>query len=208
MAQECKIAIDSCGRAPKVHFLADLHDDVERLFARMTCAYQVLTQEKDRMEYDSGLHRPQADHRDTQIAAKKDLARQNYKAGKKVVAEGKLMKALIFFQNAVKADDERAEYLEALGAIQALNPQLKAHAERNLKLAIKLEPSRASAFLMLALLFAKLGRAEHAERRLKEALAWDPTYTPARLFESFLKAGGQNATGAASGLIKQVLQEP
>jgi len=185
----------------------ELQPEMEKLFARMTGAYQALTEPTERAQYDRGLNlRPDGD-RSAQQAAVKDLAKQNYKAGKKFAADGKLPKALKFLEQAVVHDPSQVEYYETLGAVQALNPRLKAHAETSLKRAIKLAPSRASSFLMLGLFYAKNQRHEEAEKMLRQAVSWDATCTPAQMVLSFLDAGGKGASEGAGDMIRQLLQE-
>jgi curved DNA-binding protein CbpA len=185
----------------------ELQPEMEKLFARMTGAYQILTEPLERAQYDRSLNlRPDVD-RSAQQAAVLDLAKQNYKAGKKLAADGKLAKALTFLEQAVKHDPSQAEYFETLGAVQALNPRLKAHAEANLERAIRLAPSRASTFLTLGLFYAKNQRPEEAERMLRQAVSWDADCTPAQMILTFLDSGGQGASEGAGEMIRQLLQQ-
>jgi tetratricopeptide (TPR) repeat protein len=184
----------------------DLQPALEKLFARMTEAYQTLTAE-DRHDYDSRLRRGGADSRAVQQKAAREVARDNYRHGRGLLEKGQLVKAIQYLESAVKADDTQPEYLEALGALQSLNPRSKADAEAHLKRAIERGPTRATGYLALGLHCARYGRLPEAQRLWKQALSWDPGCEPARRMQAAVAGGDKAAAEEATRLLRRLLED-
>lgn len=184
----------------------DLQPQLERLFARMTEAYQTLTDDDARVEYDRARRGNQPDDRAKQEQAAREVARDNYRAGQHLLRKGQFVKALPYLENAVKADGSSATYLEALGAVQSLNPRHKAEAETHLKQAIELNRSGASAYLKLGLHYARCGRTDEARALLKQALSWDSQCEPARMLLPGLDGPAKAIAEGATQVLKELLQ--
>jgi len=186
----------------------DLHPALERLFAHMTEAYQVLRDPDSRREYTASLSSRPTDHRSVQEAANRDLGRHNFRRGKELAEAGQFVKALPFLTNAVQADATRSEHLEWLGGVQALNPRFKAEAEANLKRAIELAPTNPAPHILLGLYYAKYARRAEAIRALKQALGWDAGSSPARLMSTVLEDAGRTDLGEqATAMLRMVLSK-
>jgi curved DNA-binding protein CbpA len=184
----------------------DLHPALERLFAHMTEAYQVLRDPDTRREYTASLSSRQTDHKSVQEAASRDLGRNNFRRGKELAETGQFVKALPFLANAVQADASRSEYLEWLGGVQSLNPKFKVEAEANLKRAVELAPTNSSPHVLLGLYYAKYSRRAEALRSLKQALGWDAGCAPARQMSAVLGDAGRSDLGEqATALLRQFL---
>ena len=138
----------------------------------------------------------------------REMARENYRRGKALAEEAQFVKALPFLENAVKADATRAEYLEALGSVQALNPRYKAEAEANLKRACELAPTRPTAHLRLGLFLARYLRRGEAAQALKQAVAWDAGCTAARSMLGLLGESGRADLGErATEALRQAMSK-
>jgi curved DNA-binding protein CbpA len=186
----------------------DLHPALERLFAHMTEAYQVLRDPETRREYTATLATRLTDHRAVQEAANKDLGRKNFRRGKELAEAGQFVKALPFLSNAVQADATRSEHLEWLGGVQALNPRFKAEAEANLKRAIELAPTNPTPHLLLGMYYAKYARRAEAIRTLKQALGWDAGSSIARQMTTLLEDAGRADLGEqATTMLRLVLSK-
>lgn len=186
----------------------DLHPALERLFAHMTEAYQVLRDPDTRKEYTDSLRSRVTDHRLVQEAANRDLGRNNFRRGKELAEKGQFVKALPFLTNAVQADATRSEHLEWLGGVQALNPRFKTEAETNLKRAIELAPTNPAPHVLLGLYYAKYARRAEAIRTLKQALGWDAASAPARLMCTLLEDAGRTDLGErATSMLRAILSK-
>jgi curved DNA-binding protein CbpA len=186
--------------------VADLQPAMEILFARVNQAFYTLKDPEKRQEYDRSLYKKDKGNRDVQQKAAGEVARQNYRRGRQLMRQEQFVKALKFLENAVRADDSKAEYFEALGMVQSLNPRLKAEAEESLKKACELAPARAGGFVRLGLHYFKIGQREQAAQALQEALGWDPTDTMAKLALSKVKSGGKNYVKEGTWLIRKLLE--
>ena len=184
----------------------DLQPELEKLFARMTEAYQALSDEGSRRDYDHGRRKTHGDDRAVQQKAAKEVARDNFRAARAMLDKGQFVKALPYLENAVKADGTEARYLEALGSVQSLNPRHKTEAETNLKKAAGKAKSDARGYLMLGLPYARYQRFDEARTYLKEALSWDSSCEPARVVLPALDAGGKEVAEAATQMIRRLLR--
>ena len=188
--------------------VVDLQPAMELLFARVNQAFYTLKRPEKRQEYDRILSKGSRDTREVQQAAAHEVARENYRRGRQLVAKGQYVKALPFLQNAVRADQSKAVYFETLGMVQSLNPRLKEEAEQTLKTACKLAPASAAGFLRLGLHYFKTRQIEKAAKALQTAVDWDPTNPLANMALGKVKAGGATAVKDGTWLIRQVLQHP
>jgi tetratricopeptide (TPR) repeat protein len=185
----------------------DLQPAVEVLFGRMNDAYDVLQNAEARAEYDQRLNKKPADHRKVQEAAVKEVGRENYKHGRALLAKKQFVKALSFLENAAKADASNPEYLEALGAVQSLNPRFRTEAEQNLQAAIKAVPTRPEPYILLGLFYVKSRRNQEATAMFRQARSWDPDNRRAGLGESLLGKKA-DAPELAATMIRELLKNP
>ena len=184
----------------------DLQPALEKLFARMTQAYQTLCDPAARQEFDGSLRHHRGDSRAVQEKAAREVADENFRHARKLLAKGQFVKALPYLENAAKANDAEAQYLETLGSVQSLNPRFKADAETNLRKAVARSKSRASGYLMLGLHYARCGRNDEARRLLREAMSWDASCEAARIILPSLDGGGKDVADGATRVIRQILQ--
>ena len=185
----------------------DLQPAVELLFGRMNDAYDVLQNAEARTEYDQRLNKKPADHRKVQEAAVKEVGRENFKHGRALLAKKQFVKALSFLENAAKADASNPEYLEALGAVQSLNPRFRTEAEQNLQAAIQAVPTRPEPYILLGLFYVKSRRNEEAIAMFRQARSWDPDNQKASLGESLLDKKA-DAPELAATMIRELLKNP
>ncbi len=188
--------------------LLDLQHAMEIMFGRINQAFRTLMNKERRMEYDHELQIGNKDQAKVQKKAAQELSRQNFRRGQQLLASGQMVKALSFFENAVRADQTCAEYYETLGMLQSLNPRLKTEAETTLKEAIKLAPSRATGYLRLGLHYFKTKQPRKATAALQKALTWDPTDAMARMALGKVRAGSEGAVKDGTWLIKKLLAHP
>ena len=70
---------------------------------------------------------------------------------------------------------DKAEYFHFLGLALANNPKWRMDAEKNLKIAVNLEPWRPDYLISLGKLYREAGLHLRAERIFEQAKAIDPT---------------------------------
>jgi tetratricopeptide (TPR) repeat protein len=187
--------------------VADLQPAMEMLFARVNQAFHTLKDVDRRREYDRKQAKGKKDVHKVQQAAAREVGWENYRRGRQLVTMGQYIKALPFLENAVRADESKAEYFETLGMVQSLNPRLKEAAETALKTACELAPARPTGYLRLGLHYFKTRQFEKAAKALQEALGWDPTDPLARMAMNKVKAGGASAVKDGTWLIHKLLQD-
>jgi tetratricopeptide (TPR) repeat protein len=152
----------------------DLLPQIEAMFAKTTEAYNTLTDEKARAEYEhhlveieSGARPPDAD-----IPAQ---ARDSYLRARKHLDAGELYDALRLFETACHLDPTKPDYWLYLGMVQTRNPKWRRKAEASLLKAIEMNQSAAAAYLHLARLYKAGGLVRKSHDLYEKLLQWDPT---------------------------------
>ena len=156
--------------------LEDLREKMETYFAQVTEAYNTLYDPGSRKEYDRELSEEQATEI-TQDTA--ELARQNFKRAKSLIAKGRFADAVPWLENAIQQDAPNASYRVELGKLMARNPRMRQAAEEHLIEANRLDPSLVEGYLALGDLYLKQADHENATRMFREVLRWEPTHAEA-----------------------------
>lgn len=156
--------------------LADMLQQVEGYFAKVTAAYNTLIHSELRKAYDLELRADTSQKPEQDTAF---LAQQNFRAALKLATRGRLNDALKALDNAVKLDSRNALYRLELGKLLGKNPRLREEAERQLLEANQLDPSLIEGYVALGELYARSNRVEEAIRAYREALNWEPGHLAA-----------------------------
>jgi len=156
--------------------LADLIDQVESYFARVTEAYNTLHDPSRRAEYDEQCA---ADEKQDAGQDTTFLAQENFRHAKALISRGRFTDAVTSLENAIKLDALNAEYRLEFGLLLARNPRLRAKAEAQLIEANRIDPSLVDGYLALGELYAKTKRRDDAIRLFREALRWEPGHLEA-----------------------------
>jgi len=159
--------------------LRDLVLQVESYFAKVTEAYNTLSDAERRAAYDHEQRADAPKKTDTTTDAA-TLARQNFAQARMLIAKKRFHDAVTFLQNAVQLDDSSAEYHIELGDLLGRNPRHRANAEKQLLRAIELDPSAPRAYFTLGELYVRMSRGDDAIRLFEEVLRWDPAHAAAR----------------------------
>jgi len=180
----------------------ELRQRVESAFARIAQAYETLSDESLRADYDGKLKtRPPAPPEEKKAAppVEKSQPRTEYIAPKSANAESSFQRGLAAMQQ-----NQREFGLRLLAEAAMLQPRTaryRAHyghalitesgarriAETELQAAISLEPNNAAFRVMLAELYKQLGLRRRAEGELERALVVDPKNEAARTLLASLK---------------------
>jgi tetratricopeptide (TPR) repeat protein len=160
---------------PDRHFQAGLEEltpQLEALFRGITEAYDTLLMEQRRREYDTNLALKKAKGREESSAGASPEAQ--VQSGQQAFRKGDFKTAAYFFETAVKAAPDQANYHALLAKTLAQVPGRQRDAETHYKKAIELNPSGVDHYLGLGMLYKKSGMAQRAQRQFEEALIWDP----------------------------------
>ncbi len=149
---------------------------IDVVFDQITKAYQTLSDERRKGEYDEQLKSPRTDDR-------KNLAKEaekRFRQGKTLFDQSRYEEALVFLEQAVRLSQDKARYFILLGMTQTKLPIYRKEAEKNFIRATKLEPWNAEAFVGLGVLYKKEGLHLRAKKQFERALQIDPDHKIAR----------------------------
>lgn len=142
----------------------------EKLFQELTTAFNTLSNERSRAEYDEQRERPQP-------TTPEEIARDAFERSGPLLEAGQLNEAVTLLQTAVHHFPDRAEYHAALGRALAQAQGAAREAIQELEKATKLAPRDASLFVDLALLLNGQGLKVRARRVLENAKRLAPGHS-------------------------------
>jgi curved DNA-binding protein CbpA len=142
----------------------------EKLFQELTTAFNTLSSERSRAEYDQQRERPQP-------TSPEEIARDAFERHGPLLEAGQLNEAVTLLRTAVHHFPENAEYQAALGRGLARAAGADREAIQVLEKATKLAPRDASLFIDLALLLNRQGLKVRARRVLENAQRLAPGHS-------------------------------
>jgi curved DNA-binding protein CbpA len=171
-----------------------LHARIESAFAKITQAYETLSDSRRRVGYDAKLAAQEkvrefaesAPKATDQIARSTDprsatageddleQAENAFKEGFAALRQGQAKLALTNLAAAARAAPMDARYRAYYGRALAADERMRRAAEAELQSAIKLDPGNASYRVMLAEVYCDIGLFRRAERELERATSLDP----------------------------------
>jgi curved DNA-binding protein CbpA len=149
---------------------------IDEVFDQITKAYQTLSDEKRKGEYDKQRSAPPGDER-------KNLGKEadkRFRQGKTLFDQGRYDEALVFLEQSVRLAQDKAKYFMLLAMTQAKLHVYRKEAEANFLKATRLEPWNAEAFVGLGVLYKKEGLHIKAKKQFERALQIDPDHKIAR----------------------------
>jgi len=177
---------------------------IETMFSKMTEAYNTLSEEKARAEYDrdhqaaTGAGRPH--EFDTPAQAK-----ESYLRARKHLEGGELFDALRLLETACELDATKSEYWYYLGIVQTKNPKWRKKAEESLLKAIELNSTSVPAYQQLARLYKGGGLVRRSHEMYEKLLQWEPENEEALVElgrKSPSKKGGKDSAKSLRSLFK------
>jgi curved DNA-binding protein CbpA len=194
----------------RFHNLAgtNTHIRLQSSFARITQAYETLTNPELRSTYDGNIQalRKVRETQETKLRNAGDpskddagdesengnsvaqLAEKRFQEGAAALQQGQTNAATSCFSAAARLAPNEAKYRAYFGRALAANPKTQRLAEGELQAAAKLDPANASYHLMLAVLYRNLGFPKRAVSEVERALAIDPNNSQAQQLLSALAA--------------------
>ena len=187
-----------------------LHARIEAAFARVTQAYETLTDSKRRAAYDAKLAAQEKDRQFAKSAPKRDKefeqseqrndeigilgksdlerAETSFNEGFAALQQGQPRLAVTNLAAAARLAPQDARYRAYYGRALAGEERTRRLAEAELLAAVKLDPANASYRIMLADLYADLGLYRRAEGELERAISLNPNNPEARRLALKLEA--------------------
>jgi curved DNA-binding protein CbpA len=150
---------------------------IDNVFDQITKAYQTLTDETKRSEYDDQLKKPPAEDKRRDLTKEAEM---RFRQGKTLFNQARYEEALIFLEQSVRLSRDRASYFLLLAMTQARLHIYRQEAEKNFIRAIKLEPWNAESYAGLGLLYKREGLHIKARKQFERALQIDPDHRIAR----------------------------
>jgi curved DNA-binding protein CbpA len=141
-----------------------------KLFQELTTAFNTLSNERSRAEYDEQRERPQP-------TTPEEIARDAFERSGPLLEAGQLNEAVTLLRTAVHHFPESAEYHAALGRALARAAGADREAIQVLEKATQLAPRDASLFVDLALLLNRQGLKVRARRVLENARRLAPGHS-------------------------------
>lgn len=172
-----------------------LHAEISSAFARITQAYETLTDPKARPAYDRALERsrrfaesapkaskvapspPPAKASKSETAGSETEsgdAEYNFREGFGALQQGRINAAIAHLAAAARLEPQDARYRAYYGRALAAGEKTRRLAENEIQAAVKLDPTNAAFRTMLAELFFDLKFHRRAQTELDRALALDP----------------------------------
>lgn len=140
----------------------------EHEFQEITEAFNTLSNDRHRQEYDRSLDKPQA-------RTPEALAEEAYSQGEEAVKAQDFVEAAARFRAAAHHAPQEAKYKAALGRLLARSPQTSHEAATALEEAIKLEPQNPSHVVELARMLARQGLKIRARKVVEAAASLAPS---------------------------------
>ncbi len=199
--------------------MADLKDLLEALFARISDAYQTLSNEDKRREYEkpsaktvaatSQYEEKRAEDYVENYAEKTKSAVAYFNAGMKEFSQGNFWGAADSFAWATRLDPVKAPYFFQYGLSLVRIPRRRHEAEENLQKAIEIDPLKPEYHLELGNLYLKSGLKSKALDVFTVALRDNPGSE--KLQEAFKASGGTVAPAAtepdSAGVFKKMFKD-
>jgi curved DNA-binding protein CbpA len=151
----------------------------QQSFQEITAAFNTLTNEKGRAEYDRSLERP------ARPPIPEEIARDAFDRGQKLFEAKNYFDAVELFRIAVAHAPQEARHHAALGRALARNPRWVREGIQSLEKAVQLQPRQAAFHAELAELLAGQGLRIRARKAAEAALRVDPRHpTALKVMES------------------------
>lgn len=165
----------------------------EEFFKNLTAAFNALSSDKNRREYDASLDRPQ-------VAPPQEIAQNAYRRGLEMYEAKKYHEAVELLRTAVSLFPEQPAYQAALGKALARNPHWAREGMQAIEKAIQLAPRVASYQIDLAELLLAHGLKLRARKAVEAALQLAPTDERAHRILDELGPGEPDEPPPSAGL--------
>ncbi|OGW60945.1 MAG: hypothetical protein A2V83_00210 [Nitrospirae bacterium RBG_16_64_22] len=150
--------------------------DLEEIFVRANKAYEVLSDEARRKEYDLDRFGLKESEKEKEQQTQAARAAEQFARGKAEIEKGNFWGAEELFKWAVRLDPTRGSYYHFLAMAQSRIPKRLHEAEEHIQKAIEIEPSRPDYHVLLGQIYLRGGLKARAVKKFMEALNWNPSH--------------------------------
>ncbi|MBI3391764.1 MAG: DnaJ domain-containing protein [Nitrospirae bacterium] len=151
-------------------------EDLEEIFMRANDAYEVLSDEARRKEYDLDRFGLKESEKEKEQQTQAARAAEQFARGKAELEKGNFWGAEELFKWAVRLDPTRANHYYFLATAQSRIPKRLHEAEENIQKAIEIAPSRPDYHVLLGQIYLRGGLKARAVKKFMEALNWNPSH--------------------------------
>jgi tetratricopeptide (TPR) repeat protein len=178
----------------------------EEHFARVTEAFNTLSNAKSREQYDAERSKPK-------LSAPAEIAADAYQRALQKVQERDFHEAMTLLRTAVHHAPEAAAYHLALAKVLAKNPNWLREAIEEIEHVIRLEPNRAAGHYEMALILQAQGLRLRARRSAETALRLAPGNADVQKLAAELEVGVSSPPPGpearpAGGLLDRFRKKP
>jgi curved DNA-binding protein CbpA len=166
---------DRLGEAP----IPELREKANFVFARINKAFEILSNEGKRREYDMKGYK-EIQNKDKSSENLIEKANLYYRKAKTLYSQQRFREAASLLEETVRNDSTKAAYYILLGLSQSNIPNLRRAAEKNFQKVIELEPWNAEPYAALGMLFQSEKLDKRAENFYRKALSIDPEHELAK----------------------------
>ncbi len=177
---------DRLGEAPD----PELKEKANFVFARINKAFEVLSNEEKRREYDTKGYK-EIQNKDKVSENLVEKANLYYRKAKTLYNQQRFREAASLMEEVVRNDPNKAAYYLLLGLSQSNIPNLRRLAEKSFQKVVEMEPWNAEPYAALGLLFLSEKLEKRAENFFKKALAIDPEHELAKKRLLEMTGGGK-----------------
>jgi curved DNA-binding protein CbpA len=154
----------------------DVKEKIDDVFDFITQAYQTLSHEISRKDYDQKKKK-------AATVVKSDSRNKGdvqFRKGKTLYDQSRFKEALVFLEDAVRLDPNQANYFLLLALTQSKIEMYHRQAEKNFLKAIELSPWNAENYVGLGMMYRDAGLRIKAKRQFRKAMTIDPEHRMAR----------------------------
>jgi curved DNA-binding protein CbpA len=187
---------DRLGEAPD----PELKEKANFVFARINKAFEILSNEEKRREYDTKGYK-EIQNKDKVSENLVEKANLYYRKAKTLYNQQRFREAASLLEEVVRNDSNKAAYYLLLGLSQSNIPNLRRLAEKSFQKVIEMEPWNAEPYAALGLLFLSEKLEKRAENFFRKALAIDPEHELAK--KRLMEMTGAGKKGSAFSFFKK-----
>ncbi|UCG94412.1 MAG: DnaJ domain-containing protein [Candidatus Aerophobus sp.] len=151
---------------------SDIRGKIEDVFGHITKAYETLSDEKKKQDYDS-KREVSPDLSGKELEKEADI---KYRQGRTLYNQERYEEALKLLEEAVRLKKNKAVYFLVLGKTKSKVPPFHKKAEEDFQKAIILEPSNPECYVGLGTYYKEEGFLDKAKKQFKKALEVDPEH--------------------------------
>jgi curved DNA-binding protein CbpA len=178
-------------------------EKAQEFFKQMTEAFNTLSNERARQQYDADLSKPK-------LSAPAEIAADAYQRAAERMQAGDFQEAMNLLRSAVHHVPDDARYHAALAKVLLKNPHWSREAMGELEHAVRLDPQNPGYHFAVAQLLVQQGLRLRAKRSIEIALKLAPRHPEIQRMAIDLGAGSGDSSdpGSPGGFLDKLRRKP